>query len=136
MAYMSQENKAAKAAALKKIIPKDWKWSLAVRHHMVLVMTIYAAPFDVLGFMQANTNYTIGEYTDLYLPQRETHLKGAPPEFLAMIDKIAGVLYEGNHDRSDPQTDYFDVGWYVDLTFGRYGKPFINTAEAPAAIAA
>jgi hypothetical protein len=30
----------------------------------------------------------------------------------------------GNHDRSDIQSDYFDVGWYVDINIGRWNKPY------------
>ena len=30
----------------------------------------------------------------------------------------------GNHDNSDLQTDYYDVGWYVNLQFGRWNKPY------------
>ena len=29
-----------------------------------------------------------------------------------------------NHDRSDSMTDYFDVGWWVDINLGKYGKPY------------
>jgi hypothetical protein len=30
----------------------------------------------------------------------------------------------GNHDNSDVQTDYFDVGWYVDVNIGSWDKPY------------
>ena len=28
----------------------------------------------------------------------------------------------GNHDNSDPMTDYFDVGWYISVNLGRWDK--------------
>jgi hypothetical protein len=31
----------------------------------------------------------------------------------------------GNHDNSDIMTDYFDVGWYVDVNIGLWNKPYI-----------
>jgi hypothetical protein len=34
----------------------------------------------------------------------------------------------GNWNRSDIMTDYFDVGHYIDLTFGTWDKPFQNTS--------
>jgi hypothetical protein len=30
----------------------------------------------------------------------------------------------GNWDKSDIQTDYFDVGWYIDVNVGRWDKPY------------
>jgi hypothetical protein len=30
----------------------------------------------------------------------------------------------GNHDRSDIQSDYFDVGWYVDVNIGSWNRPY------------
>jgi hypothetical protein len=31
-----------------------------------------------------------------------------------------------NYNNSDAMTDYFDVGWYIDINFGNYwtGKPY------------
>jgi hypothetical protein len=31
----------------------------------------------------------------------------------------------GNHNRSDAMTDYFDVGWYVDVNIGKWNQPYI-----------
>ena len=30
----------------------------------------------------------------------------------------------GNHNESDSQTDYFNVGWYIDIGIGRWDKPY------------
>ena len=37
-------------------------------------------------------------------------------------------MNDGNHDRSDPQSDYFDVGWYVDVNIGKWNKPYTLVA--------
>jgi hypothetical protein len=34
----------------------------------------------------------------------------------------------GNWDKSDIQTDYFNVGWYIDVNIGKWNKPY--TLEA------
>jgi hypothetical protein len=31
---------------------------------------------------------------------------------------------EGNHDNSDIQSDYFDVGWYVEVNIGKWNKAY------------
>ena len=48
MAYMNQEKKAKIAAALKTVVPKGWKYSLAVRNHSSIVMNIKSAPVDLV----------------------------------------------------------------------------------------
>jgi len=35
------------------------------------------------------------------------------------------VMNTGNWDKSDIQTDYFNVGWYVDVNIGKWNKPYI-----------
>jgi hypothetical protein len=132
MAFMNQERKAVIAAELKRVIPQGWKWTLGVRHHSTIVLNIWAAPADLLGMIRPNVAYPVDRHFDLYMPHRGGVLKGAPAEIGELFDHIAEALYRGNHDRSDLQTDYFDVGWYVDVNIGSYERPFVNTA-APVA---
>jgi hypothetical protein len=33
----------------------------------------------------------------------------------------------GNHNNSDVQSDYFDVGWYIDVNIGKWNKPYVAT---------
>ena len=49
------------------------------------------------------------------------HFSGRVLEFLT---KVIRVLNGGNHDNSDAMVDYFDVGWYVDVRFGRWKNPY------------
>ena len=132
MAYMNQERKAKLAANLKKVVPAGWKYSLAVRNHSTIVMTITAAPFDLIGAFKGS------EYFD---PKTATHTRVNPYHYRSHFDdecvadvfeKIFDALNDGNHDRSDIPTDYFDVGWYVDVGIGRWDRPFTTTAAAAA----
>jgi hypothetical protein len=52
----------------------------------------------------------------------QDHFSGKAKKFLAEVMK---ALNEGNHDRSDSQSDYFDVGWYVYINIGKWNKPFV-----------
>jgi len=47
---------------------------------------------------------------------------------LDFLTEIYSVINEGNHDKSDSQTDYFDVGWYAYAHVGRWDKPYQLTA--------
>ena len=58
MAYMTQSNKKRIAEKLKTVMPTGWKYSLAVRDHSKLVLTIQAAPVDILRAMAASSGFT------------------------------------------------------------------------------
>jgi hypothetical protein len=119
MAYMDQKRKAEIAAALKKVVPKDWKYSLAVRHHSTIVMTIRTAPVERIALnlrKEKNPDYIkINEY----YPEKEFDGR-----ILPIFQNIKDAMMKGNHNNSDIMTDYFDVGWYIDIQVGEWNKPF------------
>lgn len=132
MAYVSQERKAKLAPAIKAICKKyNVKATLAVRHHSTLVLNVRQGNIDFIG----NFNDTIAERDptgNRHINRAEKsiqvntywyheHFTGRAKNFLA---EVLTVMNEGNHDRSDAMTDYFDVGWYVDVNIGRWDKPY------------
>jgi len=131
MAYMSQEKKSKIAPTVKKILTKyGVKGSLAVSNHMTLVLNIKSGPID---FIQ-NYNDTVGnqpggfrlgspatDYVDVNPYQYQYHFSGKAQKFLK---EIVTAMNDGNYDNSDPQTDYFSVGWYVDVNIGRWNSPY------------
>lgn len=42
-----------------------------------------------------------------------------------ILTKIYEIVNAGNHNRSDAMSDYFDVGFDVDFSIGKYDKPFV-----------
>lgn len=40
-----------------------------------------------------------------------------------VIDNIVRAINSENYDESDSMTDYFNVGYYVHLNFGKWNKP-------------
>lgn len=132
MAYVDQAKKQKIAAALKLVVPTGWKYSLAVRHHSTIVMTVASAPFDLIGAHKGS------EYFD---PKTATHTDVNPYHFRShlnddcvadVFEQIFAALNTDNFDNSDIQTDYFHVGHYVTLQLGRWNKPFVCTAPAAA----
>lgn len=134
MAYVSTEKKAKIAAALKAVVPADWKYTLAVRHHSTIVMTIRKAPINLLTEIKGDAARTLVRsgvspaYANLggcY------HIKDVfEGKTLETFQKIRDALNTDNYDRSDSQSDHFDIGHYVDVHIGKWDKPFICTAEA------
>lgn len=143
MAYMSQQKKKEIAVELKKVMPCGWKYSLGVDHHSTLVLTISQAPVDLVAEYAAHAirrGKTINA-AEIYANAKsiscnpywfEDQFEG---ERLDQMLAIRSAMNSGNHDRSDISTDYFDVGWYIDINFGRGDKPFrvIKSEEREAA---
>lgn len=132
MAYMSQERKAALAPAIKAVLERHgMKGTIAVRHHSTLVINLREGALDLIG----NYNVVLAErsrgkqpppvlakdHLDVNPYWFHEHFSGRPLEFLTELFKACN---QGNHDRSDIQTDYFDVGWYVDVNVGHWNKPY------------
>jgi len=132
MAFMNQEKKAALAPAIKAALKKyGIKGSLAVNNYSTLVLNIKSGPID---FIQ-NYNETVGQqpggfrngspaesciHVNRYWFRE--HFSGKAKNFLT---EVIEAMMKGNHDRSDSQTDYFDVGWYVDVNIGKWNKPYV-----------
>ena len=137
MAYMSQEKKAKIAPKIKAILAKyKVKGSLAVRNHMTLCLNLKSGSIDFI----ANSNKVCGNspyqvasgfkpstsgYDQVYPYHFKDHYDG---KALAFMQEVFAAMNDGNHDRSDIQSDYFDVGWYVDVNIGKWDKQY--TVEA------
>ena len=132
MAYMNQQRKAELAPAIKAACQKyGIKASLAVRNHSTLVLNIKEGPIDFISnFNDGQLKHSRG------LPERpqvtqqhmtvntywyKEHFTGKALEFLT---EAITAMRVGNHDNSDPMTDYFDVGWYIDINVGDWNKPY------------
>jgi hypothetical protein len=131
---MSQEKKAEIAPAVKAICKKyGITASLAVRNHSTLCLNIKAGGIDFVG----NTNRVVGARPQGFgigspADPIKQHLSVNPYWFhehydgkaLAFLTEVHDAMGKGNHDNSDIQTDYFDVGWYVDVNIGKWDKPY------------
>ena len=130
MAYMNQPMKKVIMNNLKEAgytAKNGWSLSFKVNHHSTLQVTIRKAPFDMITeFVNENESYkkrfpnplkqvNVNHYhlCNLTDSRSKTH-----------IEKITEICNKGNHDNSDVQTDFFDVGWYYDLTIGDYITSF------------
>ena len=140
MAYMSQERKQSLAPAIKAVLKKyGVKGTLAVRNHSTLVLNIKSGSIDFIeNFIATDANVMHGrkmsqDQIDYIRKNRsldvnpywyKEHFSGKAKEFLS---ELLPAMNKGNHDNSDIQTDYFDVGWYVDVNIGKWNKPYVLT---------
>jgi hypothetical protein len=137
MAHMSQEKKAKLAPAIKAVLNKyGVKGSLAVHNHSTLVLNIKSGPINfVENYIQTDLDQPharkmAADQVDYLRKQQaldvnvywyKEHFSGKALKFL---QEVIPLMNAGNHDRSDIQTDYFDVGWYVDINIGKWNKPY------------
>lgn len=114
MAYMSQEQKAKLAPAIKAVLKKyNIKGSIAVRHHSTLVVNIKSGPIDFGG-----DNIQVNHY---YI---DSHYSGVAKDFL---NELKAAMMEGHWDHSDAMTDYFSCSWYIDINIGAWDKKYAVT---------
>ena len=137
MAYFNQERKQQKSPAIKAILKKyGVKGSLAVRNHSTFVLNIKSGSIDFIeNYIKTDANKHYGnkmsqdqidyirnnKALDVNPYWYQEHYTGKALSFLKEVFK---AMNAGNHDNSDIQTDYFDVGWYVDVNIGQWNKPY------------
>jgi hypothetical protein len=132
MAYMSQEKKAKIAPKVKAILKRyAVKGSLAVRNHSTLVLNIKSGTLDFIKDYNETVaarpgGFRLGEpaegYLDINRYWYDEHFSNKVIK--KFLGEVLAVMNEGNHDNSDSQTDYFDVGWYVDVNIGKWNRPY------------
>ena len=102
---------------LKKEFP-DCRFSVTMQRNTLRV-ALMSAPVSPL---KADAQVFNG-HTDInhYHLSRSEYLTNAGKKLFTRINKIAN---EWSWDRSDSQSDYFDVNYYLDMSVGKWDKPF------------
>jgi hypothetical protein len=128
MAYMSQERKAELAPGIQAVLKKyGMKGSIAVRHHMSLVVTVTAGKIDFQESYLHDPAHTAGGRMQI----NPYHLDRAWQDpALAFLEELSAAMNVGNFDKSDYQSDYHHVGWYTDINVGKWDKPYTLLQEA------
>ena len=137
MAYVSQELKAKLAPSIKAVCKKyGIKASIAVRNHSTLVLNVKQGSIDFIeNFIETDKAKAYCNYMDedqiFYIRNNKSldvnpyhyrdHFSGSARKFLI---EVMTIMNDGNWDKSDIQTDYFNVGWYVDVNIGKWNKPY------------
>lgn len=139
MAYVSKDLKAKLSVHVKEICKKyGVNATLAVRNHSTLVLNVKSSKIDFLKnyseCVKKQAALRPGKYHESfishvhkeeYIQVNEYHIEstfsGVAKNFL---NEVKSALNAGNHDNSDMQTDYFDVGWYTEINIGKWDKPY------------
>ena len=121
MAYISTETVKEMRNTIKNVFPsKDgWKFSVKRDHYSSVSCSILQAPIE-LRIDENNTNENVNNF---WIESRYNGLNDKATEILNAINDILNL---NNYDRSDVQSDYFEVGHYVTMRIGEWDKPFIK----------
>lgn len=136
MAYVSQQDKKEIAPVVKAILKKyNLKGSLSVRHHSTLVLTIKSGKIDFIQNYNDLADTRITSYgekprkvegsIDVNVYWAQEHFTGKAKDcLLELIAALKGPKY---FDHSDAMTDYFHTSHYIDISIGRWDKPYVVT---------
>lgn len=132
MAYFNQEMKIERMPAIKSVLKKyNCKGTVSVDGNRTLKVTL-SEGFDFIPFMnpsytdksieqmrQEKYNYSVNPYWI------EQHWTGKAKD---MLLELEGAM-KGNDwfDKSDIMTDYFNTAFYINISIGRWDKPYLVT---------
>jgi hypothetical protein len=135
MPYMDQAKKAQIAAELKKVMPKDWKYTLGVDNHTAIVLNILKAPIDLLAminklnaqlaFRRGQPVHVVKEHFQVNEYYLENSFEG---ETLEIMQKAKAALHSaGYFDHSDSMTDFSHCAYFISINVGKWNKAFEYT---------
>jgi hypothetical protein len=130
MAYMSQEKKAKIAPVVKAILKKyGVKGTLSVRTHSTLVLNITSGKLDFIKNYNDNQNRDFCGEVRVAKDHLSVNTSGwykqhYTGEVLDFLNEVITAMNDGNFDKSDIQSDYFYVGWYIDVNVGKWDRPY------------
>ena len=136
MAYMNQDRKADLVASAKKVLKKYGVKATFATDRSGIYCNIKSGPIDFFGNYNETVNQSsyyqammrgqdVKDYMTVNSYHYQNHFSGKAKQFM---HELHVALNNGNHDNSDIQTDYFDVGWYVYVNVGKWNKPYELTA--------
>lgn len=136
MAWMNQERKAALKPQIDAVLAKyGLKGSLSVHNHSTLVLKIKSGRVNFHGdqMLRLDLHGAIGAVakdepivTNPYWLQDHfgNESKNALIELRDAMNGVGAPVEHQNHNRSDIMSDYFDVGWYIEIRIGEWNKPY------------
>jgi len=128
MAYVSQEDKKGLAVGIKEVL-KNYgvKGSISIQNYSTLVVKLSKGGLDIIGnYNKVTDPEYVRNYIDVNTYWIESHYSDDVKDFLVDLKAVMNGVDTANenYDNSDVMTDYFDVGWYIDIRVGAYDKPY------------
>jgi hypothetical protein len=134
MAYITKEETAEIRNNLKKAYP-EIKFSVRMRHHSTVLVTILESPYDFelngKEYRDVNQYHINNQGNESHVDYDGNTIK--PHTHLDILKGILKIISEKHWDKSDIMTDYFHCSFYYYLSIGAWGKSYKLKAAAKAA---
>lgn len=121
MAWASKELKDRVAPKLRELAKSYGVSATVARNHGTLVLNVQKGKLDFATDYN-NTSHLSTIQVNPYAVKEQFNDKSQ--EFLL---KALEIMNDGNWDRSDMMTDYWDIGWYCDINIGKWDRPYTLT---------
>lgn len=126
MAYVSQELKKELTPWIKAVLDKySMKGSISVEHYSTLVCTLKEWPINFINYLadtESNRRYASNSDINVNQYHVQSQFVWIAKDFLM---ELRDAMMKWNHDNSDLMTDYYDIGWYINISIWRYDKDYI-----------
>lgn len=126
MAYISKDDKNLKAVLLRQLGKKyGVKLSVSRDNHSTIVLTLYSGKIDFFSdYLWHKTLFVDGtQYIDVNPYYLCDQFKQDSKAF-EFLNQALKIMNQGNWNKSDISTDYFDIGFYVTINIGKFKKPY------------
>lgn len=114
MAYITADRTREIKKELKAKFP-NLTFSVRREHYTSVDVAIVAGDVDFSDLLNEDGR-TYKQLNHYYLDNYGKHSQ--------LFKDIYKIVDEGNYNNSDSMTDYFDVGFYVDMSIGKWDKPY------------
>jgi len=126
MAYVSKEDKASLAPAIKAVLKKyKMKGSISVQNYSTLVVKVSGGALDFSQYLEN------AQWAREYLEVNEYHIDNHYADNVTIKDFLnelhAAMKGPDFFDESDAMTDYFQCSHYVSMNIGSFNKPYSFT---------
>jgi hypothetical protein len=132
MAYIKASETRAIKARLVKAFPK-FKFSVRNGDNSSVSVTIVSGPvrFDTTAEYKEEAARRYPEFINVN-PEKKgpadhiqlNHYYLENYDNSETLKEMYAIINDGNYNNSDIMTDYFDVGFYVNMSAGAYNKPY------------
>ena len=128
MAYIGADSVKAIRVALNAEFP-EIKFSVTLDNHSSVNISIMESPYNLINEHTADEADIKFGYSSInhYYPERYAHeaLYQRIWDIVKIAPFNAGTEDEPWYDRSDIQSDYFDVSYYLTLRVGKWNKAYV-----------
>jgi hypothetical protein len=134
MAYITKEETAEIRNNLKKAYP-EIKFSVRMRHHSTVLVTILESPynFELNGKEYRNVNqYHLNTQGNEPTVDYDGNII-KPHTHLDILNGILAIISANHWDKSDLMTDYHHCAFYYYLSIGEWEKSYKLKADQVAA---